>query len=64
MTLEGTTQRVTLTISDWTKIIGLTIGVVSLLVGTLWRQEALIRDVAANQELLEYRVTQLENRLP
>jgi hypothetical protein len=64
MTLEGTTQRVTLTISDWTKIIGLTIGVVSLLVGTLWRQEVLIRDVAANQELLEYRVTQLENRLP
>jgi hypothetical protein len=64
MTLEGTTQRVTLTIGDWTKLIGLTIGVVSLLVGTLWRQEALIRDVAANQELLEYRVTQLENRLP
>jgi hypothetical protein len=64
MTLEGTTQRVTLTISDWTKIIGLTIGVVSLLVGTMWRQESLIRDVQTNQQLLEYRVTQLENRTP
>jgi len=57
-------QRVSLSVGDWTRLIGLTATVVGMLVATLWRQESLIRDVAANQELLEYRVTQLENRLP
>jgi hypothetical protein len=57
-------QRVSLSVGDWTRLIGLTATVVGMLIATLWRQESLIRDVAANQELLEYRVTQLENRLP
>jgi len=57
-------QRVSLSVGDWTRLIGLTATVVGMLVATLWRQESLIRDVQTNQQLLEYRVTQLENRLP
>ncbi len=63
MTINGT-QRVSLSVGDWTRLIGLTATVVGMLVATLWRQESLIRDVQTNQQLLEYRVTQLENRLP
>ena len=61
MTINGTT-RVSLSFSDWMKLIGLTATILGGLTATLWRQESLIRDVAANQELLEYRVTQLEKR--
>ena len=57
-------QRVSLSVGDWTRLIGLTATVVGMLIATLWRQESLIRDVQTNQQLLEYRVTQLENRLP
>jgi hypothetical protein len=63
VTINGT-QRVSLSVGDWTRLIGLTATVVGMLVATLWRQESLIRDVQTNQQLLEYRVTQLENRLP
>ena len=63
MTINGT-QRVSLSVGDWTRLIGLTATVVGMLVATLWRQESLIRDVQTNQQLLEYRVTQLENRMP
>ena len=63
MTINGT-QRVSLSVGDWTRLIGLTATVVRMLIATLWRQESLIRDVQTNQQLLEYRVTQLENRLP
>ena len=63
MTINGT-QRVSLSVGDWSRLIGLTATVVGMLVATLWRQESLIRDVQTNQQLLEYRVTQLENRLP
>ena len=63
MTINGT-QRVSLSVGDWTRLIGLTATVVGMLIATLWRQESLIRDVQTNQQLLEYRVTQLENRLP
>ena len=55
-------QPVHLSFADWCKLIGLTSTVVGGLILTLWRQEGLIRDVAANQQLLEYRVTQLEQR--
>ena len=55
-------QPVHLSFGDWCKLIGLTATIVGGLIATLWRQESLIRDVAANQELLEYRVTQLEKR--
>ena len=61
MTINGTT-RVSLSFSDWMKLIGLTATIVGGLIATLWRQESLIRDVAANQQLLEYRVTQLERQ--
>ena len=57
-------QRVSLSVGDWTRLIGLTATVVGMLVATLWRQESLIRDVQTNQQLLEYRVTKLENRTP
>ena len=63
MTINGT-QRVSLSVGDWTRLIGLTATVLGMLIATLWRQESLIRDVQTNQQLLEYRVTQLENRLP
>jgi len=63
VTINGT-QRVSLSVGDWTRLIGLTATVVGMLIATLWRQESLIRDVQTNQQLLEYRVTQLENRLP
>ena len=61
MTINGTT-RVSLSFSDWMKLIGLTATIVGGLIATLWRQEGLIADVAANQQLLEYRVTQLERQ--
>ena len=57
-------QRVSLSVGDWTRLIGLTATVVGMLIATLWRQESLIRDVQTNQQLLEYRVTQLETRMP
>jgi hypothetical protein len=63
VTINGN-QRVSLSVGDWTRLIGLTATVVGMLVATLWRQESLIRDVQTNQQLLEYRVTQLENRTP
>lgn len=53
-------QPVHLSFSDWCKLIALTSTVIGGLIAVLWRQEGLIRDVAASQELLEYRVTQLE----
>lgn len=53
-------QPVHLSFSDWMKLIALTSTVIGGLIAVLWRQESLIRDVAASQELLEYRVTQLE----
>lgn len=53
-------QPVHLSFSDWMKLIALTSTVIGGLIAVLWRQEGLIRDVAASQELLEYRVTQLE----
>jgi hypothetical protein len=55
-------QPVHLSFADWVKLIGLTSTIVGGLILTLWRQEGLIRDVAANQQLLEYRVTQLERQ--
>jgi len=61
VTINGT-QRVSLSVGDWIRLIGLTATIVGGLIATLWRQESLIRDVAANQELLEYRVSQLEKR--
>lgn len=59
MTINGTT-RVSLSFSDWMKLVGLTATIVGGLIATLWRQEGLIRDVQTNQQLLEYRVSQLE----
>ena len=53
-------QPVHLSFSDWMKLIALTSTVIGGLIAVLWRQESLIRDVAASQELLEWRVTQLE----
>lgn len=53
-------QPVHLSFSDWMKLIALTSTVIGGLIAVLWRQESLIRDVAASQELLEYRVSQLE----
>lgn len=59
MTINGT-QRVSLSVGDWLRLIGLTATIVGGLIATLWRQEGLIRDVMTNQQLLEYRVSQLE----
>ena len=55
-------QPVHLSFADWVKLIALTSTVIGSLIAVLWRQESLIRDVAANQQLLEYRVTQLERQ--
>ena len=55
-------QPVHLSFSDWMRLISLVVLVVGSLVGVLYRQESLIRDVVQSQRLLEYRVSQLETR--
>jgi len=55
-------QPVHLSFGDWCKLIALAATICGGLIATLWRQESLIRDVAATQRMLEYRVTQLEQR--
>lgn len=55
-------QPVHLSFADWMRLISLVVLVVGSLVGVLYRQESLIRDVVQSQRLLEYRVSQLETR--
>lgn len=62
MTISETHQRVSLSLADWLRLIALAATICGGLIATLWRQESLIRDVAATQRMLEYRVTQLEQR--
>lgn len=44
------------------RLISLVVVVVGSIIGVLYRQESLIRDVVQSQRLLEYRVQQLEER--
>jgi|DEB0MinimDraft_3_1074331.scaffolds.fasta_scaffold38782_4 hypothetical protein len=61
MTLQSG-QPVHLSFSDWMRLISLVVVVVGSIIGVLYRQESLIRDVVQSQRLLEYRVQQLEDR--
>lgn len=62
MTITETNQRVSLSLADWVRLIAITATICGGVGTILWRQESLIRDVQATQRLLEYRVTQLEQR--
>lgn len=61
MTLQSG-QPVHLSFADWMRLISLVVVVVGSIIGVLYRQESLIRDVVQSQKLLEYRVQQLEER--
>jgi len=54
--------RVSLSFSDWLRLIGLVFVLVATIVGVFWRQNELIRDVATEQVLLKQRVERLEQR--
>ena len=54
--------RVSLSFSDWLRLIGLVFVLVATIVGVFWRQNELIRDVATEQVLLKQRVERLEHR--
>jgi hypothetical protein len=54
--------QVSLSFSDWLRLIGLVFVLVATIVGVFWRQNELIRDVATEQVLLKQRVERLEQR--
>ena len=54
--------RVSLSFSDWLRLIGLVFILVATIVGVFWRQNELIRDVATEQVLLKQRVERLEQQ--
>ena len=54
--------RVSLSFSDWLRLIGLVFVLAATIVGVFWRQNELIRDVATEQVLLKQRVERLEQR--
>ena len=61
MTTQSGVQ-VSLSFSDWLRLIGLVFVLVATIVGVFWRQNELIRDVATEQVLLKQRVERLEQR--
>jgi uncharacterized membrane protein len=54
--------QVSLSFSDWLRLIGLVFVLAATIVGVFWRQNELIRDVATEQVLLKQRVERLEQR--
>lgn len=61
MTTQNGVQ-VSLSFSDWLRLIGLVFVLAATIVGVFWRQNELIRDVATEQVLLKQRVERLEQR--
>ncbi len=61
MTTQSGVQ-VSLSFSDWLRLIGLVFVLAATIVGVFWRQNELIRDVATEQVLLKQRVERLEQR--
>ena len=61
MTTQSGVQ-VSLSFSDWLRLIGLVFVLVATIVGVFWRQNELIRDVATEQVLLKQRVERLEQQ--
>jgi len=54
--------QVSLSFSDWLRLIGLVFVLAATIVGVFWRQNELIRDVATEQVLLKQRVERLEQQ--
>ena len=61
MTTQSGVQ-VSLSFSDWLRLIGLVFVLAATIVGVFWRQNELIRDVATEQVLLKQRVERLEQQ--
>jgi len=63
MTLENSTMLVRLSIKDWVPIIGITLTVLSIMIGSFVHHDRLLTQLITQQEMNGKRLDKIENKI-